>query len=125
MNLNDPTLLRTDSYVNGAWTKAKGDKRFAVTNPANGAVIAEVADLGAAEVTAAIDAAVPAQKECSPCSLPNQGWSPQARQRARTLRSWRCRWSWCRCCKRDDARAIATYRDDGKTPEDIRALVGL
>ena len=79
MNLNDPTLLRTDSYVNGAWTKANGDKRFAVTNPANGAVIAEVADLGAAEVTAAIDAAVPAQKE----------WAARtAKDRAMVLRKW-------------------------------------
>ena len=79
MNLNDPTLLRTDSYVNGAWTKAKGDKRFAVTNPANGAVIAEVADLSAAEVTAAIDAAVPAQKE----------WAARtAKDRAMVLRKW-------------------------------------
>ena len=79
MNLNDPTLLRTDSYVNSAWTKAKGDKRFAVTNPANGAVIAEVADLGAAEVTAAIDAAVPAQKE----------WAARtAKDRAMVLRKW-------------------------------------
>ena len=24
MNLNDPTLLRTDSYVNGAWTPPPG-----------------------------------------------------------------------------------------------------
>jgi len=79
MNLNDPSLLRTDSYVNGAWTKAKGDKRFAVTNPVNGAVIAEVADLGAAEVTAAIDAAVPAQKE----------WAARtAKDRAMVLRKW-------------------------------------
>ncbi len=79
MNLNDTTLLRTDSYVNGAWTKAKRDKRFAVTNPANGAVIAEVADLGAAEVTAAIDAAVPAQKE----------WAARtAKDRAMVLRKW-------------------------------------
>ena len=79
MNLNDLTLLRTDSYVNGAWTKAKGDKRFAVTNPANGAVIAEVADLGAAEVTDAIDAAVPAQKE----------WAARtAKDRAMVLRKW-------------------------------------
>ena len=74
MNLNDPTLLRTDSYVNGAWTKAKGDKRFAVTNPANGAVIAEVADLGAVEVTAA-----PAQRE----------WAARtAKDRAMVLRKW-------------------------------------
>lgn len=30
-----------------------------------------------------------------------------------------------RLAKRDDARAIRTYRDDGATPADIRALVGL
>ncbi|MEM9436468.1 MAG: tRNA glutamyl-Q(34) synthetase GluQRS [Pseudomonadota bacterium] len=30
-----------------------------------------------------------------------------------------------RLAKRDDARAIRTYREDGATPEDIRALVGL
>ena len=79
MNLNDPTLLRTDSYVNGAWTKAEGDKRFPVTNPANGAVIADVADLSAAEVTAAIDAAVPAQRT----------WAARtAKDRAMVLRKW-------------------------------------
>ncbi|MBU2982468.1 tRNA glutamyl-Q(34) synthetase GluQRS [Lentibacter algarum] len=30
-----------------------------------------------------------------------------------------------RLAKRDDARAIATYRAEGKTPDDIRSLVGL
>ncbi|PIE15489.1 MAG: tRNA glutamyl-Q(34) synthetase GluQRS [Rhodobacterales bacterium] len=30
-----------------------------------------------------------------------------------------------RLAKRDDARAIATYREDGATPADIRAMVGL
>jgi glutamyl-Q tRNA(Asp) synthetase len=30
-----------------------------------------------------------------------------------------------RLAKRDDARAIALYRDTGKTPADIRAMVGL
>ena len=30
-----------------------------------------------------------------------------------------------RLAKRDDARAIATYRAEGKSPNDIRALVGL
>lgn len=30
-----------------------------------------------------------------------------------------------RLAKRDDARAIGTYREDGKTPGDIRAMVGL
>lgn len=79
MNLNDPTLLRTDSYVNGAWTAAPGDRRFAVTNPATGETVAEVADLGAAETTVAIDAAVPAQK----------AWAARtAKDRAMVMRKW-------------------------------------
>ena len=79
MNLNDPSLLRVDSYVNGAWTTAAGDKRFAVTNPATGDIVAEVADLGANDVTAAIDAAVPAQKE----------WAARtAKDRAMVMRKW-------------------------------------
>ena len=79
MNLNDPSLLRVDSYVNGAWTKAASDKRFAVTNPATGDIVAEVADLGASDVSAAIDAAVLAQKE----------WAAHtAKDRAMVMRKW-------------------------------------
>ncbi|MEC8366558.1 MAG: NAD-dependent succinate-semialdehyde dehydrogenase, partial [Pseudomonadota bacterium] len=79
MNLTDPTLLRTDAYVNGTWTAAPGGKRFAVTNPANGETVAEVADLGTAETTAAIDAAVPAQK----------AWAARtAKDRAMVMRKW-------------------------------------
>ena len=77
MKLNDPTLLRVDSYINGRWIA--GSKRFAVANPATGEVIAKVADLGAAEVTAAIDAAVPAQRE----------WAKRtAKDRAMVMRKW-------------------------------------
>ena len=77
MQLNDPSLLRVDSYINGSWTA--GRKTFAVTNPATGEVIAKVADLGAAEVTAAIDAAVPAQKQ----------WAKRtAKDRAMVMRKW-------------------------------------
>ena len=77
MQLNDPTLLRVDSYINGSWIA--GSKRFAVANPATGEVIAEVADLGAAEVAAAIDAAVPAQRE----------WAKRtAKDRAMVMRKW-------------------------------------
>ena len=79
MNLNDPTLLRSDSYVNGAWTAAPGGRRFAVTNPATGETVAEVADLGAAETTAAIDTAVTAQK----------AWAARtAKDRAIVMRKW-------------------------------------
>ena len=77
MQLNDPSLLRVDSYINGSWIA--GRKTFAVTNPATGEVIAKVADLGAAEVTAAIDAAVPAQKQ----------WAKRtAKDRAMVMRKW-------------------------------------
>ena len=77
MKLNDPNLLRVDSYINGGWVSCK--TRFAVTNPANGEVIAEVADLGSVEVTAAIDAAVPAQK----------AWAKRtAKDRAMVMRKW-------------------------------------
>jgi len=30
-----------------------------------------------------------------------------------------------RLAKRDDARAISTYREAGKTPQDIRQMIGL
>ncbi len=77
MQLSDPTLLRVNSYINGNWVAGK--TRFAVTNPVNGAMIAEVANLGSAEVTAAIDAAVPAQK----------AWANRtAKDRAMVMRKW-------------------------------------
>ena len=53
--LNDPTLLKVDGLVNGKWLKGKA--RFAVTDPATGHTLAEVADLGPRETKAAIDAA--------------------------------------------------------------------
>ena len=55
--LDDPTLLRVDAYIDGCWVPAAGGARFAVTNPATGAVIAEVADLDLPDTRAAIDAA--------------------------------------------------------------------
>ena len=79
MKLKDPTLLRTDAYINGAWVSAADGRVFGVHNPANGALIAEVADHGADAVTRAIDAAVPAQK----------AWAATpAKTRAMILRQW-------------------------------------
>ena len=40
MKLKDPTLLRTDAYINGAWVSAADGRVFGVHNPANGALIA-------------------------------------------------------------------------------------
>jgi succinate-semialdehyde dehydrogenase / glutarate-semialdehyde dehydrogenase len=47
--------------IDGAWQAAENGKIFTVENPATGEVIAEVADGGALETRAAIDAAVKAQ----------------------------------------------------------------
>ncbi|MBN8488930.1 MAG: NAD-dependent succinate-semialdehyde dehydrogenase [Burkholderiales bacterium] len=53
--LRDPSLLKTDALINGKWVKGKA--RFDVTDPATGRKLADVADLGARETKAAIDAA--------------------------------------------------------------------
>ncbi len=53
--LNDPTLLKTDALIHGAWVK--GQSRFDVLDPATGQKLADVANLGPAEAEAAISAA--------------------------------------------------------------------
>jgi succinate-semialdehyde dehydrogenase/glutarate-semialdehyde dehydrogenase len=53
--LADPSLLKTDGLINGQWVAGGG--RFAVTDPATGLTLAEVANLGRAEARAAIAAA--------------------------------------------------------------------
>jgi succinate-semialdehyde dehydrogenase/glutarate-semialdehyde dehydrogenase len=79
MKLKDPSLLRTEAYINGAWVGAEDGRVFDVHNPADGSLIAEVADLGADAITAAIDAAVSAQK----------AWAATpAKTRAIILRRW-------------------------------------
>ncbi|MDC1407795.1 NAD-dependent succinate-semialdehyde dehydrogenase [Candidatus Puniceispirillum sp.] len=79
MKLKDPSLLRSQAYINGAWIDAADGRVFAVNNPADGGLIAKVADLGADSITAAIDAAVPAQK----------AWAATpAKTRAMILRRW-------------------------------------
>jgi succinate-semialdehyde dehydrogenase/glutarate-semialdehyde dehydrogenase len=79
MKLNDPTLLRCDAYIGGAWLASDSGSRFEVSDPASGQVIAQVADAGAAETRRAIAAAEAA--------LP--AWRAQtAKARAAILRLW-------------------------------------
>jgi len=54
-SLQDPSLLKTQALINGQWVN--GPARFAVTDPATGARLAEVPNLGAGETNAAIEAA--------------------------------------------------------------------
>ena len=53
--LQDPTLLKTQALIDGQWVDAA--QHFDVTDPATGTVLAQVANLGAAETEAAIAAA--------------------------------------------------------------------
>ena len=53
--LQDPSMLKTQALVDGHWID--GPTRFAVTDPATGQTLAEVANLGPAECTQAIAAA--------------------------------------------------------------------
>ncbi|MCO5093875.1 NAD-dependent succinate-semialdehyde dehydrogenase [Denitratimonas tolerans] len=55
--LRDPDLLRQRALVGGRWIQADGDQACEVRNPATGALLATVPDMGAAETRRAIEAA--------------------------------------------------------------------
>ncbi|QDL99818.1 NAD-dependent succinate-semialdehyde dehydrogenase [Rhodopseudomonas palustris] len=74
--LKDPSLLREQCFIDGAWS---GAATIAVTNPASGQTIARVPHLGAAEATQAVEAAAQA--------FP--AWAKlTAKQRSNILRKW-------------------------------------
>ena len=77
--LKDPQLFRDRAYVDGQWAEADSRKRFDVDNPADGAVIGAVPDMGAAETRRAIEAANAA--------LPAWRALP-AKERSKILRKW-------------------------------------
>lgn len=79
VKLVDKGLLRTESYLSDGWRTARSGDRFAVTNPANGRVIAEVSSLGAIETREAIAGAVVAQAQWRALT---------AQARARLLQAW-------------------------------------
>jgi len=78
-SLSDPSLLRTQAYINGEWVDADNGATFPVYNPATHEVIAEIASVGAAETRRAIEAADVAQKE----------WAAKtAMERSAILKKW-------------------------------------
>ena len=79
IQLKDQALLKTSAYINGQWVDADSGQTVAVTNPANGEVIAEVARCSTAETRRAIEAAAAAFVE----------WRQRsAKERAACLRKW-------------------------------------
>ncbi len=61
MKLNEPSLLRTQAYVDGQWIDAASGETFSVINPSSFETLAEVARCGAVETRRAIEAAHRAQ----------------------------------------------------------------
>ncbi|MEU0312104.1 NAD-dependent succinate-semialdehyde dehydrogenase [Nocardioides sp. NPDC006273] len=57
LGLNDPSLFRTSSYVDGQWLAWAGGPRLVVDNPSTGETLADIPAAGAAETAAAIEAA--------------------------------------------------------------------
>ena len=77
--LKDPSLIATKAFIGGAWVDGENGATFAVTNPARGDVIAEVADASRAQAAEAIARAHAAQKD----------WAAMTgKERAAILRRW-------------------------------------
>jgi len=79
MQLQDPSLLQQQAYVNGQWCEADSGARSEIYNPATGEMIGSVPNMGPAETRRAIDAAQAAQP----------AWRAlTAKERANRLRQW-------------------------------------
>lgn len=79
MQISDQSLLKTDAYIDGRWVAADSGERQAVSNPATGETIAEIAKCGGAETRRAIEAAGRAQID----------WREKtAKERGAILRKW-------------------------------------
>ena len=77
--LRVPDWLESKALINGAWDPARDGGCFDVVNPANQQVIAQVANCGAVETAAAIEAASAAQVD----------WAKRpAKEKAYLLRCW-------------------------------------
>lgn len=79
LQLSNPRLVRQQCYINGKWLDAHSGKSIAVNNPATGAMLGSVPEMGAAETREAILAARDAQIL----------WRARtAKERAAVLRKW-------------------------------------
>ena len=100
--LKDPSLLRTDALVGGAWEG--GSRRFEVTDPATGMTLATVANMGAAEAERAIAAA-------------NAAWGPWRAKTARERHAVLMRWFHLIVANTDDLGRILTAEQGKPFPE--------
>ena len=79
LSLRDAGLLRSQAFINGAWSAADNKSTVTIHNPANNDVVGSVPMMGAAETERAVQAAAAA--------LP--AWSARtAKERSVLLRRW-------------------------------------
>lgn len=79
LNLKDPSLLRNQAYINGAWCDAEDGTTFSVINPATGEQIGSVPNMGGSETKQAI--------ACADRAWP--AWRKKtAKERSNLLRKW-------------------------------------
>ena len=79
LKLRDPALLRERACVDGVWTAAEGEATRDIHNPATGARLGSVPDMGAADTRRAIEAA----RAAFPA------WAARtAKERAQILKRW-------------------------------------
>jgi len=79
LTLNDSSLIKSQSFIDGHWIHADSGETLAVTNPATNETLIEVAKCGTAETRRMIEAAQVAQR----------AWAKTtAKERAALLRKW-------------------------------------
>jgi succinate-semialdehyde dehydrogenase/glutarate-semialdehyde dehydrogenase len=79
LQISDSALLKTQAYINGEWVNADSGETLAVTNPANGDLVAEVAKCSTAETRRAIEAASAALPEWQKLTI---------KERSACMRKW-------------------------------------
>lgn len=107
--LRDATLFKTQAYLNGQWVSADQGTTFPVSNPATGALLAEVADLGVVETRRAVTAATEAMPAWQAVS---------AKARSAILQ----RWQHLICEHAEDLATLITL-EQGKPLAEARAEV--
>jgi succinate-semialdehyde dehydrogenase/glutarate-semialdehyde dehydrogenase len=109
--LADPSLLKTDGLINGAWVHAQnGQARFAVNDPATGLELAQVANLGAIDAAAALSAA-------------EKAWGPWRSKTAKERGAVMMKWYALIHQHADDLARIMTA-EQGKPLAEARGEVG-
>ncbi|MBV8622695.1 MAG: NADP-dependent succinate-semialdehyde dehydrogenase [Herbaspirillum sp.] len=110
LQLKDPSLLRQQAYVNGAWCDADGGATLAVHNPANGELVGHVPLMGAAETRRAIEAA-------------NAAWPAWKKKTAKERSTILRRWYELMLAHADDLALIMTT-EQGKPLAEARGEIG-